>query len=159
MTLYVCMCVHMLKADGAWLKSAIPRSSKCSSWGGRALISTNSTLVYSHLLVLTANPVFSVIHKYISMSENQKHQKLRLSEDRKTMSIFEWFGEPKLWSGPPWEVGLLYLSLGMRLRISILKLFRFGQRKPSTGPPPTLEDELCQDCCWMANLRGLCFSW
>ena len=32
----------------------------------------------NHLLVLRADPVFSVVHKYISMSANQKQQELKL---------------------------------------------------------------------------------
>lgn len=50
----------------------------------------------NHLLVLRANPVFSVIHKYIPMSAKKRHQKSRSSEGRKTESV------SVIWGAPGW---------------------------------------------------------
>ena len=46
----------------------------------------------NHFLVLRADPVFSVVHEYISVSANQKQQELKLLEGRKTLSASAWFG-------------------------------------------------------------------
>ena len=40
----------------------------------------------NHFLVLRADPVFSVVHEYISVSANQKQQEFKLLEGRETLS-------------------------------------------------------------------------
>lgn len=131
------------------------------SWWSSLDLHEFSISVFSvnYLLVLRANPVFSVVHKYISMSVNQKHQKLKLPGHRENLSASEWFqGTPEqfpksgtirisLWS---WTFAPGSLEVGPGICIwKHLRGFWLGQA--STGPGltswgPSLQSPVG---CWM----------